>query len=106
MRRVAAAIVCVLWTGAVNADPVIHAGAQPAPPVPSAEPALDQHLDARRNIRGCAVDEACGRAQDILREFELERLPPPGNDPWINERSPAGSRLEPGQVRIAKKPSE
>jgi membrane-bound lytic murein transglycosylase D len=106
MRRVAAAFVCVLWAGAVNADPAIHAGAQPAPPVPSAEPILDQQLDARRNIRGCAVDEACGRAQDILREFELERMPPPGKDPWITERAPAGSRLEPAPVRHVKKPSE
>jgi membrane-bound lytic murein transglycosylase D len=107
MRRVAAAISCVaLWASAVNADPVIHSGAQPAPPVTTAEPVLDQQLDARRNVRGCSVDEQCGRPQDILREFELERLPPPGKDPWINERSPAGSRLEPGQVKLAKKPSE
>ena len=106
MRRVAAALSCVaLWASAVNADPV-SSGPQTTPPVPSAEPILDQQLDARRNVRGCAVDEACGRAQDILREFELERLPPPGKDPWITERTPAGSKLEPGQVKLAKKPSE
>ena len=106
MRRVAAAVWLVLWAGAVNADTAIHAGAQPAPPVPSAEPVLDQELDGRRHVRGCAVDEVCGRTQDILREFELERMPPPGKDPWITERTPAGSRLEPSPMKIVKKPSE
>jgi len=110
MRRVAAAISCVAlwvhWPSAVHADSAIHAGAQPAPPVSSSEPVLDQQLDARRNVRGCAVGEHCGRAQDILREFELERLPPPGNSPWLDERTPPGSRLEPGPVKLAKKPSE
>lgn len=106
MRRVAAALSCVaLWASAVNADPVT-AGPQSAPPVAPGEPVLDQQLDGRRNIRGCSVEDACGRAQDILREFELERLPPPGKDPWVNERSAMPSRLESGTVKLVKKPSE
>ena len=106
MRRVAAAIV-LLWTASVNADPVaIPAGAQVAPPLPAAEPTLEQQLDARRNIRGCTVGEPCARPQDVLREFELERMPPPGANPWLDERAAPRSRLEPGAVRTAKKPSE
>jgi membrane-bound lytic murein transglycosylase D len=91
-----------------SADPAVQPGTQAVPPVNGAEPSLDQQLDGRRNIRGCAVDENCRRAQDVLREFEAERLPPPGpgTDPWINERGPVGSRLEAAAVRIAKKPSE
>ncbi len=108
MRRVAAAMwVVALWATATNADPTaIHAGAQDAPPLPSAEPVLDQELDGRLHVRGCAVGETCGRAQDVLREFQLERMPPPGNNPWIDERAVAPSRLEPAQVRLVKKPSE
>ncbi|MBA3391333.1 MAG: LysM peptidoglycan-binding domain-containing protein [Deltaproteobacteria bacterium] len=111
MRRVAAALAasCVaLWNAGARAEPdAVHAGAQAAPPLRAVEPRLDQELDGRRNIRGCAVDEACGRAQDILREFEIEKLPPPGRDPWLDERVvvPA-SRLEANHPRIAKKPSE
>lgn len=107
MRRVAAALASLaLWTTAVNADPAIHAGVQPAPPLPSAEPVLDQQLDGRRHVRGCAVDEPCGGAREILREFELERMPAPGGNPWISERAPVGSRIEPARVRLVKKPSE
>src|SRR6185436_5411536 len=109
MRRVAAAA-AILALGATTtlADPTpIPSGAQVAPPVQAGEPVLDQDTDGRRNVRGCAVDEACGRAKDVLREFELERLPPAGGDPWISsERAPAVSRLEPAVVRLAKKPSE
>ena len=105
MRRVAAGIVCSVLATVASAEPTT-AGQQSAPPVHSAEPILDQRLDERRNVRGCSVDEHCGRAQDILRELEMERLPPPGKDPWIGERAPAGSKLEPAAVRIAKKPSE
>jgi membrane-bound lytic murein transglycosylase D len=74
--------------------------------VRSGEPALNQHLDERRNVRGCAVDEDCARPADILREFEAERIPPPGQNPWVGERSSPASRLEAGPARIAKKPSE
>src|SRR5687767_1676345 len=104
MRRVAAALVLAI-SGLASAEPV-NSGPQQAPPVTAAEPVLDQRLDERRNVRGCAVDEPCARPQDVLREFELERLPPPGKDPWINERGPMPSKLEPAVVRIAKKPSE
>jgi membrane-bound lytic murein transglycosylase D len=106
MRRVAAAISCVaLWVTAVNADST-EAGPQPAPPVGVSEPVLDQQLDGRRNIRGCATDTRCGRAQDVLREFELERMPPPSGSPWVNERAPVGSKLEGTPVKVVKKPSE
>ncbi|HLL25564.1 MAG TPA: LysM peptidoglycan-binding domain-containing protein, partial [Kofleriaceae bacterium] len=107
MRRVAAALSCVaLWATAVTADPAISVGAQPVPPVTSAEPVFDQQLDGRRNIRGCPVGERCNGPQDILREFQLERVPTPGGNPWVNERSSGTSQLEPGPVKLAKKPSE
>jgi membrane-bound lytic murein transglycosylase D len=107
MRRVAAAVGLLLSSASVNADPVpIPAGAQVAPPVVGAVPVLDQQLDARRHIRGCTVDEPCARAQDVLREFEIERVPPPGGNPWLDERAAPASNLEPGPLRIVKKPSE
>src|SRR5262249_25949980 len=49
---------------------------------------------------------SCGRANDVLREFEMEHWPPSGHDPWISERTPPASHLEAGPVRYAKKPSE
>ncbi len=108
MRRVAAALAasCVaLLNASARAEPdAVHAGVQAAPPLHAPPPQLDQELDGRRNIRGCAVDD-CGRAQDILREFEIEKLPPPGRDPWLDERVIA-SRLEANLPRIAKQPSE
>jgi membrane-bound lytic murein transglycosylase D len=106
MRRLAAGFFCVATWVAASADPATQAGPQTAPPVHADPPDLSQDLDGRRNVRGCPVDEKCGSAQDILREFEMERMPPPGKDPWIGERAPVGSKLEPAAVRIAKKPSE
>ena len=42
-----------------------------------------------------------------MREFEVEAFPPPGASPWIDERTPPPSRLEPGAPRpIVKRPSE
>ncbi len=109
MRRLAAAIgwlwLAVAAGSRADAQP-IHAGAQPAPPVHAPEPGLSQELDARRNVRGCAVDHDCERPGDVLREFEAERIPPPGKDPWVSERAPVASRLEAGPARIARKPSE
>ncbi|HWU87144.1 MAG TPA: hypothetical protein VN253_07715, partial [Kofleriaceae bacterium] len=62
MRRVAAALgsLCVAWcagagTADANPDPPVRAGAQPAPAVRAAEPALSQQLDGRRAVRGCAA---------------------------------------------------
>jgi len=108
-----AALGLVFCTGlciAVHADPLdlpIHAGPQAVPPVHAGEPALPQELDGRRSIRGCSVDERCARPGDLLREFELEAFPPPGTSPWIDERMPPASRLEPGAPRpLVKRPSE
>jgi membrane-bound lytic murein transglycosylase D len=89
------------------ADPPVHAGVQPAPPVRPGEPVLRQELDGRRSIRGCSADERCARPGDLLREFEVEAFPPPGASPWLDERTPPPSRLEPGAPRpIVKRPSE
>jgi membrane-bound lytic murein transglycosylase D len=77
-------------------DPPIHAGPQAAPPVRAGEPVLPQELDGRRAIRGCSVDERCARPGDLLREFEAEAFPAPGQSPWLDERAPQRSRLEPG----------
>ncbi|MBA3819572.1 MAG: transglycosylase SLT domain-containing protein, partial [Deltaproteobacteria bacterium] len=67
---------------------------------------LPQQLDGRRSVRGCAVDELCGRASDVLREFQLEKVPEPGHDPWVSERAVTPSRLEVGAPRLVRKPSE
>jgi membrane-bound lytic murein transglycosylase D len=103
-------VLCFDLYATAQADPVeppIHAGAQPAPPVRAGEPVLHQELDGRRSIRGCSADERCARPGDLLREFELEAFPAPGASPWLDERSPPASRLEPGApTRLVKRPSE
>ena len=113
LRRVAAGASLVLCFGLrtpAHGDPVApptHAGAQPAPPVQAGEPALHQELDGRRSIRGCSVDERCARPGDLLREFEVEAFPPPGSSPWLDDKAPPASRLEPGAPRpLVKRPSE
>ena len=88
------------------ADGPVTAGAQSAPPVATPAPKLEQALDERRNIRGCAVGEVCGRSSELLREFELEAFPPPGANPWLDDRALVGSKLEPRAVRRVQKPSE
>ena len=89
-----------------DAAPAIHAGAQAAPAVHPVEPSLAQDLDQRRAIRGCNANEQCGRPADVLHEFELEAFPKPGTSPWVDERTPPASRLEPTPVRRARRPSE
>lgn len=112
MRRVAAALgslcvaLCTRAAAADTSDAPIHAGTQPAPAVQASEPELPQQMGGRRAVRGCLPSEPCGRAGDELLEFELERIPPPGGNPWLDERTPPRSRLEAGPPRIAKKPSE
>ena len=88
------------------AGPAIHPGTQPVPPVRSVEPALSQELDGRRAIRGCSVDERCARPGDLLREFEVEAFAPAGASPWLDDRSPPPSRLEPTPRPLVKRPSE
>lgn len=46
------------------------------------------------------------RPTDVLREFELETLPPPGGNPWLDDRAPVRSRLEPEPRKLVRKPSE
>jgi len=94
-----------LFTTQAFAQPV-HPGTQAVPPVASEQPALKQDQDARRNIRGCAVDDSCERPSDLLREFELEAFPRPGTSPWLDERSAGPTRLEPGTPRRVKRGSE
>jgi membrane-bound lytic murein transglycosylase D len=118
MRRVAAALgsLCVALCARAAADSTdapIHAGLQPAPPVRAGEPVLPQQLDGRRAVRGCPApgestsrSDACGRGDEALRELELERMPPAGASPWLDERAPPRSHLEAGPPRIARKPSE
>ena len=103
-------VCCTGLCTAAHADPLdlpIHAGTQPVPPVHAGEPVLPEELDGRRSIRGCSSDERCARPGDLLREFELEAFPPPGASPWIDDRVPPASRLEPGApTPLAKRPSE
>jgi membrane-bound lytic murein transglycosylase D len=103
-------VLCIGLCAAAHADPSdlpVHAGAQPAPPVHAGEPVLRQELDGRRSIRGCSVDERCARPGDLLREVELEMFPPPGTSPWIDDRVPPPSHLEPGPpTPLVKRPSE
>jgi len=103
MRALAIVAIC---TTAAHADPGVAAGPQPAPPVTAAAPKLEQQLDGRRNIRGCAVGESCARSSELLRQFELEAFPPPGGSPWLADDRSATSRLEGNPIRRVKKPSE
>ncbi|HEY0195920.1 MAG TPA: LysM peptidoglycan-binding domain-containing protein [Kofleriaceae bacterium] len=102
-------VLCVDVYATAHADPLdasIHAGAQSVPPVHAGEPVLHQQLDGRQSIRGCGVDDHCVRPGDLLHEFELEAFPAPGSNPWLDERTPPKSRIEPGSPRLVKRPSE
>lgn len=88
------------------AETTVHAGPQALPPVHAQDPVLPQQLDGRHAVRGCAVGETCVRAGDVLREFELEVMPPAGGSPWIDERTPPGSHLEATPARKVTKPSQ
>jgi membrane-bound lytic murein transglycosylase D len=94
-----------LFTTQAFAQPV-HPGAQAVPPVASEEPELKQDQEQRRNIRGCAVGDSCERPSDLLREFEAEAFPQPGTSPWLDERTPGPSKLEPGPLHKVKRGSE
>ncbi|MEO7735422.1 MAG: LysM peptidoglycan-binding domain-containing protein, partial [Kofleriaceae bacterium] len=41
-----------------------------------------------------------------MRELDVELFPPPGDDPWIDERAPAPSRIETSAARVVRRPSE
>ena len=88
------------------ADPAVHAGPQAAPPVHAGDPALPEQLDGRHAVRGCAVGDTCVRASDVLREIDVELFSKPGAGPWIDERSPAPSRVEATAARKVTRPSE
>ncbi|HTR55197.1 MAG TPA: LysM peptidoglycan-binding domain-containing protein [Kofleriaceae bacterium] len=105
MRR-ALAVAFIARIAAAGPEQPVHPGAQASPPVAAPEPALQQDLDARRNVRGCAVGDSCERPSDQLREIDLEMFPRPGGSPWLDERSAPPSRLEAGKPRKAKRPSE
>lgn len=88
------------------AGPALHPGTQAVPPIRPVEPVLSQELDGRRAIRGCSVDERCARPGDLLHEFEVEAFAPQGQSPWIDDRTPPPSRLEPNVRPVVKRPSE
>jgi membrane-bound lytic murein transglycosylase D len=107
--RAALSFAVALGHGAhAHADPPgpIHPGIQPVPPVRAGEPMLPQELDGRRAIRGCSVDERCARPGDLLREFELEAFAPASASPWLDDRAPPTSKLEPAPRPLVKRPSE
>lgn len=83
-----------LFTTQAFAQPV-HPGTQPTPPVDASAPQLKEDQDGRQIIRGCGIDETCTHPSDLLREFELEAFPRPGANPWLDERTPGPSRIEP-----------
>ena len=93
------------------ANPPVHAGPQAAPPVTPAPRSGAGDADARRSrpacraVRGCDVDAPCARPSEVLREFELETIPPAGS-PWLDERTAPGSHLEADRPRDVKHPSE
>jgi len=90
----------------VQSEPTVHAGTQALPPVSTGDPALHQEVDGRRAVRGCSIDEHCARPADQLREIELQMFPPPGGNPWVDERTAPGSRVEARRPRTVKRPSE
>ncbi len=102
---VVAALGVGLAAPVADAEP-IHSGMQPAPPVHVGEPTLSQDLEQRRNIRGCNASETCTRLVDQMRELELVAFPAPGKSPWLDERTPPGSRIEAVPVKRVKRPSE
>jgi membrane-bound lytic murein transglycosylase D len=97
-----------LLASAAHADPdtTVHPGVQAAPPTVANEPVLKQQLDARGNIRGCAVQDSCTRPSDQLRELDIELFPQPGGSPWLDERAAPASRVEPLPRAKVNKPSE
>lgn len=97
-------LVPALAAGTARANPAVHPGAQGAETHPIA-PTLTQDADGRRNIRGCDPGEACGRSDELLRQFEVEAFPAPGKNPWFDERTPGRSRLS-APLRHVAKPSE
>jgi membrane-bound lytic murein transglycosylase D len=107
--RAALSVAVAFGLGAhAYADPPgpIHPGLQPVPPVRAGETVLPQELDGRRAIRGCSVDERCARPGDLLREFEIEAFARAGASPWLDDRTPPSSRLEPTPQPLVKRPSE
>jgi len=109
-RRMRALVLLALGLGTTAAyagpETDVHAGAQVAPPVHAGEPTLAQDLEQRRNIRGCNAGESCARPSEVLREYELEAFPRPGANPWIDERTAPGSRVEGAIAKKVKRPSE
>ncbi len=67
---------------------------------------MHQDLDGRRAVRGCSVGETCTSPDDVLREFQAEHIPPPGDNPWISERTPPRSALEATHPKVVRHPSE
>ncbi|MDB4954513.1 MAG: Lytic transglycosylase catalytic [Myxococcales bacterium] len=111
MRALAGVALCTTFialtpSAFADPDPAVHAGVQVAPPVRATEPVLKQELDARRNVRGCAVGDTCARPSELLSEFESEAFPRAAANPWIDERVPNGGRLEGNPPHKVKKPSE
>jgi membrane-bound lytic murein transglycosylase D len=108
MRSMRSVVLVALVAGSAHADPeaVVHPGVQPTPPIAGSEPVLKQQLDARGNVRGCAVGDACTRPSDQLRELEVEMFPAPGASPWLDERAAPGSRLEALRRAKVTRPSE
>jgi membrane-bound lytic murein transglycosylase D len=79
-----------LADGTDRTDPPVTTGVQPAPPTRSGTPSLEQEARGRRAVRGCPVDATCS-ARDKMLQFELGAFPPPGSDPWLDDRSPPSS---------------
>jgi membrane-bound lytic murein transglycosylase D len=107
-RSMRALAIVALCTAAAHAEPaMVQAGPQNAPPIAVPAPSLEQDLDGRRVIRGCAPGESCARPDEVLHEFDVETFPAPGASPWIDERTPPASRLEnTAAARRVMRPSE
>jgi membrane-bound lytic murein transglycosylase D len=99
-------VVAGLASTVAYADPDTHAGTQPAPPVHTGEPALNQDLEQRRNIRGCNAGEECVRPSEVLRDFETAQFPKSGSSPWLDERTAPPSHVEANITKKAKRPTE
>jgi membrane-bound lytic murein transglycosylase D len=103
--RVLVVVALLASVAHADPDPTVHPGVQLAPPVAGGEPVLKQQLDARGNVRGCAVGDACTRPSDRLRELDVE-LFPHGSSPWLDERTAPASRVEPLPTPRVTKPSQ
>ncbi len=98
-------LLVLAWIPGALADG-LQPGVQAIPPVEGDGPVLAQQPDGRRAIRGSCGEDGCARPGAAMREIEVELFPPPGGNPWIDERTAPASRIEAQPAREVTRPSQ